>query len=220
MSIYHLHIPRTGGVFVREKIIKQLDNVFSGHRDRLPSSFSGYDHVSGHFATTPIKDTDRNFAIVREPISLTFSYINYMRDVFYPSWSFDDLFYFYQETNKIQNFVNINTKFLTGTIDSDLYNNQISDLKTVAEDAWYVGGYALEPDIAIDVIANNKTDVIFFEDRDRNNIVCNIYGVKAENRKLNSSSDITPDVFSRHYRTIKDLNELDIATYLKLKEAS
>jgi hypothetical protein len=220
MSTYHLHIPRTGGVFIREKIIKQLDNVFSGHRDKLPNSFSGYDHVSGHFATTPIADVDHNFAVVREPISLTFSYINYMRDVFYPNWSFDDLFYFYLETNRLDSFVNINTKFLTGVTDVDLYNKGIEDLKVVAESSWYVKNYALEAATAIDIIATNTTDIIFFEDRDRVNIVCNIYGLEAENRKLNTSSDITPDVFSRHYRTIKDLNELDIATYLKLKEVS
>jgi hypothetical protein len=143
-----------------------------------------------------------------------------MRDVFYPNWSFDDLFYFYLDTNRLDSFANINTKFLTGVIDVDLYNKGIEDLKGVAESSWYVKDYALEAATAVDVIANNKTDVIFFEDRNRNDIVCNIYGVEAENRRLNSSSDITPDVFSRHYRTIKDLNELDIATYLKLKEAS
>lgn len=220
MSIYHLHIPRTGGVFIREKIIKQLDNIFSGHRDALPSSFSGYDHVSGHFATTPIADVDYSFAVVREPISLTFSYINYMRDLFYPNWSFDDLFYFYLETNRLDSFVNINTKFLTGVTDVYLYNKNIEDLRDVAESAWYVKNYALEATTAVDIIASNKTNIIFFEDRDKINIVCNIYGVKAENKKLNTSSSITPEVFSRHYKTIKDLNELDIATYLKLKEAS
>jgi hypothetical protein len=220
MSIYHLHIPRTGGVFIREKIIKQLDNVFSGHRDKLPSSFSGYNHVSGHFATTPIPDTDYNFAIVREPVALTFSYINYMRDVFYPSWSFDDLFYFYLESDKLHNFVDINTKFLTGKINIDLYNKGIQDLRSMAESSWHVGGYALDASIALDIIENNKTNIIFFEDTSRINTVCNIYGVGTDNRKLNSSSAIKPDVFSKHYKTVKDLNELDIATYLKLKEAS
>ncbi len=220
MSIYHLHIPRTGGVFIREKIIKQLDNVFSGHREKLPSSFSGYDHVSGHFATTPIADVDYNFAVVREPVSLTFSYINYMRDVFYSSWSFDDLFYFYLETNKIQNFVNINTKFLTGSTQVDLYNKQLDNLKIMAESGWHVENFESEASTTISIIKNNKTDVIFFEDEDKNNIVCNIYGVKTDNTKLNSSSDIASDVLSNHYKTIKDLNELDIATYLKLKEAS
>jgi len=220
MSTYHLHIPRTGGVFIREKIIKQLDSVFSGHKNKLPSSFSEYDHVSGHFSTTPIADVDQSFAVVREPISLTFSYINYMRDSFYPTWSFDDLFYFYLETNKLESFVNINTKFLTGVTDVDLYNKNIEDLKSVAESSWYVKDYSLEAATAMDVIATNGTDIIFFEDKDKINIVCNIYGVKVEDRKLNTSSDIAPDVFSRHYKTIKDLNELDIATYLKLKEVS
>lgn len=220
MSIYHLHIPRTGGVFIREKIIKQLNNVFSGHRNSLPSSFSGYDHVSGHFATTPISDVDHSFAVVREPVSLTFSYINYMRDLFYPNWSFDDLFHFYLETNKLDSFVNINTRFLTGVTDVSLYNKNIENLKDMAESAWHVKDHALEATTAIDIIDTNETDIIFFEDINKINTVCNIYGVKAENKKLNTSSSITPDVFSRHYRTIKDLNELDVATYLKLKEAS
>jgi hypothetical protein len=116
--------------------------------------------------------------------------------------------------------VNINTKFLTGVVDVDLYNKNIYDLKGVAESAWYVKDYASEAATATDIIANNKTDIIFFEDKDKTNIVCNIYGIKTENRKINTSSDIAPDVFSRHYKTIKDLNELDIATYLKLKEVS
>lgn len=218
MSTYHLHIPRTGGVFIREQIIRRLDNVFAGHRDLLPKTFSGFDHVSGHFATTPIKDTDHNFAVVRDPVDLTFSYINYMRDVFYSEKSFDYVFTNYLSSGKISNFVDTNIKFLTGTVDIDLYNKGLLNIKDTAENGWYVSDFCTNVESAVAAIEKNRTELIFFEDPDRHARVCKIYKADVADRKINESSSIERSTYDKHYETVAELNKLDILLYEKLLE--
>ena len=161
MSIYHLHIPRTSGVFIREEMIKKTNKLmFVGHRHPIPENLNDYEYLSGHFATNPVKFFDTNFAIYREPVSLTFSYISYMRDNFYRHLSIDELIDYYIDNNKIQNFTNINSKFLTGKMDHFKYNKMITDLQTIAESCWYVTSECNDLQLFVETVQKNKTILI------------------------------------------------------------
>jgi hypothetical protein len=214
MSIYHLHIPRTSGVFVREFAInKSGKKVFSGHIRQLPESFSDYDFVSGHFATTPIKDVDTNFAIFRNPVDLTFSYINYIRDKFYSDLSLEDLIENYLITNKIDNFVNINSKFLTGQIDVPKYNKKITNLLEMAENCWFVKNYGTEIDSIVDTIQQNKTILIDFDNEKRYSDVSNILDIDLDGVRINESSIIDQNIVDKYNDLITYLNMTDLEVW-------
>lgn len=221
MSIYHLHIPRTSGVFIREFAVKKLNKlIFAGHTQKLPSSFSDYDIVSGHFATTPIKDTDINFSIFRNPVDLTFSYINYIRDKFYQETSLEDLIEQYLSNEKIYSFVNINSKFLTGKIDIYKYNKNITNLLEMAENCWFVKNCDKDIQSIINTIINNKTVLINFDNHNRYSLVGEILKVDVVGNKINDSSGIDQNVVKKYYDLIKNLNKLDLEFYDYAKSIS
>lgn len=219
MSIYHLHIPRTSGVFIREFAVKKLNKlIFAGHTQKLPSSFSDYDIVSGHFATTPIKDTDINFSIFRNPVDLTFSYINYIRDKFYQETSLEDLIEQYLSNEKIYSFVNINSKFLTGKIDIYKYNKNITNLLEMAENCWFVKNYDTEAKDIIKTIQKNKTILVDFESDHKYATIGQILGISIGGNKVNESSVIDQDVINKYYDLITFLNKTDLEVYGYAKE--
>jgi len=218
MSIYHLHIPRTSGVFIRETAIKKSEkNIFAGHTQKLPESFSDYDIVSGHFATTPIKDTDKNFAIFRHPVDLTFSYINYVRDRFYPNKDLGDLIETYLESGKLENFVNINSKFLTGQVDTLKYNKNITNLLTMAENCWFVKNYDTDLESFVETIQRNKTILVDFDSDEKYDLVSEILGRKVNDAKINISSSISQTTLHIYYDLITKLNSFDLEVYDYLK---
>jgi hypothetical protein len=219
MSIYHLHIPRTSGVFVREFAInKSGKKVFSGHIRELPESFSNYDFISGHFATTPIKDVDTNFAIFRNPVDLTFSYINYIRDKFHSYLSLEELIEYYLTTNKIESFVNINSKFLTGEVDMPKYNKNITNLLQMAENCWFVKNYGTEIESIVDTIQKNKTILVDFDNKEKYSRVSEILDIDLNGFKINESSIIEQNVINKYNNLITDLNMLDLEVWAYAKK--
>lgn len=214
MSVYHLHIPRTSGVFLREGVIRKTNKpMFVGHREAIPENLAEYEYISGHFATNPIKHFDINFAIYREPVELTFSYINYMRDIFYPQMSFDDLIEHYIATDKIQNFVNVNSTFLTGTMDTNKYNKMVTDLQVVAESGWYVTTNCKTLDNFVDNIQKNNTILVDYLDDQKYDKISAIYGVDYPNTKVNSSSKIDNETILKYNKLITELNSFDLEVY-------
>lgn len=214
MSTYHLHIPRTSGVFIRNQIIKNHnENNFLGHTEPLPKSFKTFSNVSGHFATTPIKDLDINFAIIRNPVDLTLSYINYMRDNFYSDLSLFDLINIYIKNEVIENFVNINSKFLTGSINIDKYNQNVSDLKVVAESGWYIEKYSGSKNASVEIIQNNKTKILIFEDPEVYSKASSIYNIDNNETRVNSSSLFDLEEIFSHIELLTELNSMDIDLY-------
>lgn len=186
---------------------------FLGHKNPLPDSFKNFDNVSGHFATSPVKETDVNFSIMRNPIDLSLSYIKYMHDRFYAQETFDELFNHYVDTNKIEHFCNINMKFLTGRINKDKYNQNFHDLRNVAESGWYIEDYSNNVSQSIDIINNNKTQVFIFGDKSIYNTISSLYGISYNNVIINQSSKI--DVLDSYkYRSkLYKMNLLDLELY-------
>jgi hypothetical protein len=219
MSIYHLHIPRTSGVFIREVAIqKSSDRIFAGHRQELPESFSEYEIVSGHFGTTPIKDTDVNFAMFRNPVDLTFSYINYLRDNCYPELSLSKLIKKYIDNGTIESFVNINSKFLTGSIDISKYNKNITDLLYVAENCWFIKNFSVDFEHFVETVQNNKTILVDFDSNDKYEKIGNILGTQIVGNKINQSSEIDPEALYQYNNLITDLNSFDLEVYDYVKK--
>lgn len=208
-------------MFIREEIIKKTyGSMFVGHSLPLPQSFSNYEYISGHYATNPISDFDINFAIYRDPVDLTFSYINYMRDKFYPFLSLDELIKDYINNNKINNFVNINSRFLAGAMDIAKYNKSITNLREVAESGWYVELAQQDLDFFIETIQKNKTILINYSDEHRYQKISKIYNVKYDNAILNESSEIYEETFEKYNNLINDLNQFDLEVYDYLNKIS
>ena len=200
-------------------MIKKTDrSMFVGHREPIPQSVSEYEYISGHFATNFIQDFDINFAIYRNPVELTFSYINYMRDNLYNHLSLDELIQEYVKTDKIKNFVNMNSKFLTGTIDIPKYNEMITDLKEVAESGWYVKTKCNTMDMFVDIIQKNNTYLVDYSDDKKYEKISKLYDAKYNDIKINKSSEIDSSTRSKHIDLITDLNSFDLEVYEYLKK--
>lgn len=214
MSIYHLHIPRTSGVFIREQMIKKTDKtMFVGHREAIPEDISKYDYLSGHFGINFVKNFDINFAIYREPVELTFSYINYIRDYLYSHLSLDELIEEYVRTDKIKNFVNINSKFLTGTMDIDKYNKMVTNLQEVAESGWYIETKCNTLSQFVDIIQKNNTLLVDYADDSKYSKVSLLYGIEYDDIKINKSSEIEHGTLSKYNNLITELNSFDLEVY-------
>lgn len=215
MSIYHLHVPRTSGVYIREKLIKSFkeSNNFVGHTQEIPASFKSFDNISGHFANTPVQESSLTFAVIRNPIDLTFSYIQYMRDKFYPTLTFEELFKKYEREDKLKSFTNINAKFLTGFVNTDKYNRSINNLKNLAENCWEVENYVSSTQFAKDHIANSKIKVFKYEDPIVYKKISSIYGKDIPDGVINESSNIDDRITKKYLSPVSELNWLDLELY-------
>jgi hypothetical protein len=215
MSIYHLHIPRTSGVYIRENLIKsfQDSNNFVGHKQAMPESFKTFDNISGHFANNPVKEADLTFAVIRNPVNLTFSYIQYMRDKFYPILTFDELFSKYEKEDKLKSFTNINTKFLTGFINVVKYNKTINDLKKLAENCWETENYVSTAAFAKKHLDNSDIKILRYEDHDLYKNISDIYERNIAEGVVNESSEIDSATVKKYVNIISELNWLDLELY-------
>lgn len=218
MSIYHLHIPRTSGSLIRQEIVNTFDDRFSGHREKLPESFARFKYVSGHFATNPIKDMDENFAVVRDPVGLTFSRINYMRQSFYPTMSFDEVFNLYLDNGKITHFVNTNIKFLTGTVNVELYNNMVPDVKEMAESGWYVENYSTNPLEALEIVKTNKTKILEYNSPTIHRSLSEMYRKHFPYKTVNDSFYHDRAGLEKHRPLVENLNQIDLEFYSLLEK--
>jgi len=224
--VYHLHIPRTSGVLIRELFKKNNPQSFivSGHREKLfKTDMMNSDFISGHYGTLPIQYSSDTFAIYREPVERTFSYLKYIWPRFYSRMSFlDFLNFFLNDKVLLESITNQQSKFLTGSINIDKYNDDIYDLRKMVENNWHIENYETELSIIKDYIKTSNIKIFNYEEP-------NVYEkiVKSLNLNIpldsfddvvNSSLDIHEDRYSSYADRIRDINKIDLELYDYFKQ--
>jgi hypothetical protein len=219
--IYHLHIPRTSGVLIRELFKKNNPKSFivSGHKEKLyRTDMMNADFISGHYGTLPIEYASSTFAILREPIDRTFSCLKYIWSHFYFDMTVDNFFEFYLSSPElIESVSNQQSKFLTGPIDINNYNLNIQNLKKMVESNWFVQG---KPELLTDVIQSISLNNIKILDYSSKNIyhevseiIQNNYTKENFETKINSSTKVSEKVYKKYYDKIVEINNLDLELY-------
>lgn len=223
--VYHLHIPRTSGVLIRELFKKNNPESFvvSGHKEKLyKTDMANADFISGHYGTLPIQYSSTTFSIYRDPVERTFSYLKYIWPRFYSRMSFLDFLNFFLEDKKmVESISNQQSKFLTGSIDIDMYNNDIYYLKKMVENNWHIKNFETSIDSVIDSIKGSDIKIFNYNEP-------NLYEKIVKSLKLNipisgfddvinSSLDINEYMYASHIEKIKEINTLDLELYEFIK---
>jgi hypothetical protein len=131
--IYYLHIPRTSGVFIRDKVLfhseQNQKSFLSTHKINIGlEDFENKDYISGHYGLTPIPYVSTTFTILRDPIERTFSYMKYIWEHFYNYTSMDEAFMFFLTNKNFKEILsNQQSNFLTSQIDINEYNTILID---------------------------------------------------------------------------------------------
>lgn len=223
--VYHLHIPRTSGVLIREVFKNQKPNlnIVSGHTNKiLLSDFESANFISGHYGTLPIKYSDKTFSIIREPIERTFSYLKYIWSRFYYDMSIQDLIGIYISDSDLSNSIsNQQSKFLTGPIEIKEYNRKIGNLKEMVEINWSIKA---SPESVMDVLSfidKNNIEILDYKSDNLYSDISKIVGTEYNKSffvdKVNSSPFMTKAMHLEYYDKVAQLNMLDLELYELLK---
>ena len=169
MSIYHLHIPRTSGGYIRKLILNNSNysKVVSGHyREIAESDFIDADFISGHYGVNPLAVSSKNFSVVRDPCELTFSYIKYLSSAESGQPLPEDHVkkYLYEDSLR-ESVTNVMSKFLTRRVNFYLYNLNLNDLLGMANSTWHLEDQPYSVEKVLKSISDNNIKLFFYESK-------------------------------------------------------
>lgn len=216
MKVYHLHLPRTSGVFLRT--VLNLNNSIVGHRSQIDiNKFKNVEYAIGHYGIYPAQFADLTFSILRNPVDRTISYLKYVKYHFYPLININDLIYMYLNNDFLRESIyNIGNKFLTGTVDFNMYNRHIVDQKHMVENGWFCNGYKKNYKEAVDDIKKNNINILYYEDPLLYKKISQIYNMKIDGLPLNASKNY--EVSKNLINDIIKVNEIDLEIYEHFKK--
>lgn len=230
-AIYHLHIPRTSGIFIKNVLLdysqKTNKTVLSGHNIEINiNDFKNKDYIIGHYGLTPVPHSLKTFAILRDPVERSFSYMKYIWKWFYNDKKIEDVFNFFLTDTKFKELLsNQQSKFLTQTTNLDEYNKNIYDMNKHVLSGWSLINKEITKDSVLESIKKNNIEILFFEDNDLYKKVFNIFELDNVSdldfsKKINESPIIDLEFYKECYNEIYSLNNIDIEVYNFLRKDS
>ncbi len=226
MTIYHLHIPRTSGVYIRNLLLEKhaSDSVVAGHYRTLSNSdFSEARAISGHYGLSPCSFASKIFTIVRNPNDLTFSYIKYLSLFDGPnSFTEDHLKRYLHQEDLRDSVTNVLSKFLSLKLDMDAYNKNIHNLLHMANRSWYLQSSEYSVEVAINSIDRHNIKIFNYESESLHRDLADFIEIPIEkfpSGKINSSPVDKSDLYSKYYNEIAEANKIDTLLYERLINA-
>ena len=225
MSIYHLHIPRTSGIYVKQNILPHLitnkikhfvsNRTFIDIKKIEESKF-----VGGHFGLMPLDymNDPEIFCIIRNPIERFISYFKYtsgfMKDKNQIYEKLEN--WLYGDQSKIQS--NQQSKFLTGSINIEKFNENINFFQHSVNSGWYLENYSLKIDDILKNIDNFycytlENQNLFLEDLNKSLNKHFRFTTFKNNYKANFSKNIDLKISNKNFDRIIEMNEIDMKVY-------
>lgn len=220
MKVYHLHLPRTSGVFLRNSL--RLQNSICGHNFRInPEDFKTADYAIGHYGIEPAQYADFSFAILRNPVERTISYFKYINEHLYRNFSISEVIDMYINDPRLKKSIeNLSNKFLTGRVDFDLYNQNIRYPRIIVENGWYLKDYSNNYSDSFKSIKNNKINLLYFDDPNLYDKISDIYNIKIDKDKLTDKNNVSLtnssknyEIPKRYYSILENINGIDMEMY-------
>lgn len=226
MSIYHLHIPRTSGGFIRKSILENFYGYsVTGHYRTIDNyEFEKADFISGHYGLNPCKYVDKVFAVLRSPNELTFSYIKYLALVSGQN-NFDEEFlkrYLYDDKLRFA-VTNVNTRFLSNDVNLDNYNANIENLMNMANNSWYLENEEVSVERAIDKVKENNIELFFYDSQNLYNSIFDFLNEEfllMNSPRVNASFMDTDNLYQKYFDEINLANEVDLELYRRVLDAN
>jgi hypothetical protein len=229
VSIYHLHIPRTSGVYIRNNIVPHLisKNIphFASNRTKIDvEHIAKSKFVIGHFGRMPLEymDFPKVFCLIRDPIERYISYFKYTTgSVTSEKAAKENLEqWLYGPQSAIQS--NLQSKFLTGSTNVEEFNRHIGNSDAYIDNAWHLENYKLDIGNIQDLIKNINIYTLDNHEKFKNNFneeLQNQFGIKIfkYNDKANEAPRIKISIDKAHIKRIKELNEIDYEVYNYVK---
>ena len=230
-AIYHLHIPRTSGIFIKRTIAEYSEinkkKMLSGHDFKIEKEdFKDKDYIIGHYGLTPAPYSKKTFSILRDPVERSFSYMKYIWKWFYSDRSVEDTFNFFLTDKNFRELIsNQQSKFLTQTTDLENYNNNINDMEKHVMSGWSLINKEINTESVLESIDKNNIEILFFEDKDLYKKVFSIFELNDMpnldfSKKINESPTIDLKFYKECYNEIYKINNIDIDVYNFLRKDS
>ena len=228
IPIYHLHIPRTSGIYTKNNVLPHLilNGVehFVSNRTKIdPNQIKKSQFVGGHFGLMPLDymDNPEVFTIVRDPVERFISYFNYTTRLNMRGKLAEEKLeeWLYGDQSKIQS--NAQSKFLTGKMNIEKFNNCPGQQDAVINQ-WFIEGYSLDlKDIKsnVDKFKAYTLEELDLFKLDMNRSLKNNFNFSTfkHSDKANSSYDVGINFTKSHIERIKDLNSIDLEVYEYVK---
>lgn len=221
MSLYHVHVPRTSGTFIKRSICNSFSysSCFLGHKKILErEDFVNKQFISGHFATLPLEYCEKAFAVIRDPNELTFSWIKLMAKA-KPDIPFEELLEMYLLPSQL-NYActNLISKYVTGVIDVVEYNkNYNPNLITVIDNCFFIKDYITDYEDVISFIENKKINIYIYGSKNMYKNIFFDYNIDStsidDSKVVNESSAEYNYLYHKYFDIISELNYLDIPVY-------
>jgi hypothetical protein len=225
MSVFHLHIPRTSGGYIRKMMLQNLEfssKVVGHYRTLSIEAFDSADLISGHYGRTPAKYADKTFTVIREPNELTFSYIKYLalfkgQDAF----NEDHLKRYLYEDNLRESVTNVLSKFLSLELDLPKYNSRIGNLLHMANNSWYLQSGDVSVESALSFIDRHNVKVFSYGSNNMVRFLAEYLNISVHHlpdRRVNVSGPDKFNLYEKYFFDIEKANYIDIDLYKRLEK--
>lgn len=217
-SIYHLHVPRTAGMFVKGHLQYEFVDKkqhISHSKQLVDDEISTSYLVSGHYGIYPIAlmKNPLVFSIMRNPVERFISYYKYVKFMF-PEYEKNDLLDYWISDERIsKNHSNTHFKNFTGSINTEKFNKNFVNKYTIEEN-WFLENCSNNIQDGFDFI--DKHHVFIFDDiKKLTDSVCDLLKIKPYKNlhKFNSSDPKDYGITKKQYAKIEELNSIDMELY-------
>jgi hypothetical protein len=225
MSIYHLHIPRTSGGYVRELILNSLKPVNTVIRHNNPlvaEEFKTADFISGHYGLNPCNYVDKVFTVLRDPNEITFSYIKFItlvRDQ--PKFNEDYLKKYLYEESLRKSVTNVMTNFLSFEVDIEKYNKVLIDHIKRVNNSWFLKLEDPSSETAIKNISDKNITTFMYDSPTLYDDIARFVGAESFDYSIDKvhESPIGNDhLFEKYFDELSEANKEDIKLYKAISQ--
>lgn len=228
MSIYHLHIPRTAGIHIKNHVLPHLivsgvphfvsNRTFIDVEKIKDSKF-----VGGHFGLMPLdymnKENLTIFTTIRNPVDRFISYFKYTTGIVRAGKEADEKLEEWLYGNQAEVQSNLQTKFLIGKTDINEFNKNFNYFQNTVNNGWYLKDINQDHNTAISNLKNinyyTLEDLNLFKE-DMNKVLKKEFGFEAfkhRNDLSNRSPDIGIELNKKQINRIEELNKMDMEVY-------
>lgn len=227
MSIYHLHIPRTAGIYIKNHVLPHLITSgvphFVSNRTIIDvEKWNNSKFIGGHFGLSPLDYMDSDtkvFTVIRNPVDRFISYFKYTTGLVRAGQEASDKLerWLYGDQSNTQ--ANLQTKFLLGKTNINEFNKNFNYFQKNVDNAWYLEEISGGVEKAISNLdkfyAYSLENLNLFKE-DMNKALEKEFlfkPFKGVNDSANRSPEIGLSLTKKQIARIEELNEMDMILY-------